>query len=204
MAALNEEKIKKLLRGEKVGTCALIACGVILIFFIAGFCIAQVLDLPALRLTALILSPVLIAISAAVAAYCNIRFGGAIDRAIQDYVLEVLVENAGLMRPDRESLTFTLFPNGTKVEIKVNNYKERITFDFSAFGKLSPMRKVSVLSAIESKLSDAFCRLVAERGAKYASVHYIEHTDKKNSKPVPVIENGIPDRKALKNYYKNR
>lgn len=204
MAQFNEEQMKKCLRGERMGNVALIFCGAILVGFIVCFSVAQALNLAALRLAAFIVAPVGAILSVCFAAYCNLRYGGAIDRAIGEYVRNVFVENAALMHPDRDSLTFYLSLDGTRVNVKVNNYKEVIVFDFSVFGKLSPMRRLAVYTAIESKLSDTFCRLVVERGAKYNSVNYTEQSDKKKAKATSIIDNGVPSEKALKNFYNNR
>lgn len=204
MAEIDAEKLKKLLRGERIGTVALIACTAIFICFIVCFTVTQTMDLQTLRLASLIAAPILLVAAVSVAAYCNIKFGGAIDKLIGKYVVAVFVENAALVHPERDSLNFYITQNGAKIELTVNGYKEKLVFDFSAFGKLSPMRKLAVFSEIEKRLSDTFCRLVIERGAKYTSVCYTERASGKKSKMIPVITNGTPDKKAAKNYYKNR
>lgn len=193
--------MKKCLRGERLGDVALIFCGAILVGFIVCFSVAQAMDLASLRLAALIAAPVGLIIAVCFAAYFNLRYGGAIDRAVGEYVRDVFVENAALMHPDRDSLTFYLSLDGTQVNVKVNNFKEVIVFDFSVFGKLSAMRKLTVCSAIENRLNDTFCRLVLERGAKYSSVSYTEQSGKKH-REIPIISGGQPDKKAAKAYYK--
>lgn len=204
MAQLNAEKIKKLKKGELIGTIALVACTLILAAFVVVFSVAQSMDMPALRLASLIAAPILMAAGVGVAAYCNIRFGGETERLINNYVLDVFTENAAQMHPERDSLTFNIYVVGDRAEIKVNNYNEKIVFDFSAFGRLSPMRKLTVVTAIENRLCAAFCRLVTERGAKYISVSYVERNERRKTKPVYIIQQGVPDKKALKNFYKNR
>lgn len=205
MAALNAEKIKKLVRGERVGNIALVCCALILVGFVTCFTLAETLDLAVLRLCNFIAAPILMVAAVSVAAYYNLRFGSEIDRLIRAYVVDVFVENAALVHPDRDSLTFYITIEDDRIEVKVNNYKDIILFDFSAFGKLSALRKLTASSAVEARLSDTFCRLVTERGAKYSSVEYVERSkQKKSKKAVPVITDGQPDKAALKAYYKNR
>ncbi len=204
MAEFYDEKLKKLLRGERMGTVALIVCSAVCVGFIICFTVAQTMDLPALRLAAFIAAPILIVAAVSVAAYCNLKFGGEIVRLISKYVKDVFVENAALMHPERDSLTFYITQNGAKIEVTVNGYKEKLIFDFTNLGKLSPTRRLTVFSEIENKLSNTFCRLVIERGAKYSSVCYSERAGGKKSKTVPIITDGAPDKKAAKNYYKNR
>lgn len=202
--AIDAEKVKKLTRGELIGNIATIFCAVALVYFAIGFAVGWTYELYALKLSTLIVAPVLIVAAAGAAAYCNIKFGNATEKIINDYVRDVLIHNAALIHPERDSLTFFCRLNDDSAEIKVNSYKEKIVFDFSAFGKLSPMRKTTVASAITNRLCVTFCRLVIERGAKYLSVNYTARTEKKNSKVAYIIKNGEPDKKAAKIYYKNK
>ncbi len=204
MAELNQDKIKKLRRGERLGSAALWVCAAVLVYFIVCFTVAQTLGLSVLRLSTAIAAPILMAAAVCVAAYCNLKYGGELDRLIKAYIVDVFVENAAAMHPERNSLTFYMSLTDAKLEIKVNNYTEKIVFDFTAFGKLSPLRKLSVMSAVETRLCNTFCRL-AERGAQYSSVSYTERSGKKKTKkPVCVIENGVPDPHAMRNYLKSK
>lgn len=205
MTELNAEYIKKLKRGELCGTVATVFCAAALIFFAAGFAVARTQQLRALELAVLITSPVLEAAGVAAAAYCGIKFGGAADALIRRYVLDVCVENAALMHPERESLSFYVAMDDSCVTLKVNNYKELIAFDFSAFGKLSLPRKITVLTEIENRLCITFCRLY-ERGAEYRDVGWAERagTRRKSGKTTYIIKDGVPDAKAFKCYLKNK
>ena len=201
MEELNAEKIKKLKRREAVGTAATVVCGVITAAFIVCFTIAQVKDIYLLRMLSVILLPALLVASAAVAAYCNLKFGKELDRVIKNHVKNVLIENAALMHPERNVLTFGVSVNDTFAEIKVNNFKETVRFDFSAFGKLSMSRKSAVAEAIAERLNISFCRLY-ERGANYNSVSYFSANVNKQGKVNYIIENGQPDKRAYKTYLK--
>ena len=205
MVELNAERIKKLRRGEIIGSIATGFCGVVLIYFIIGFTIAEVYSIFPLLLSTLIVAPVLIVAGIAVSAFCNMKFGNETDRMIKDYVRDVLVENAALMHPERDSLTFYFAFDKTSATVRVNNFKEKIHFDFSAFGKLSPMRAATVSSAITQRLTVTFCRLY-ERGAKLKDVAYTvtEGVRRNKGKLIFIIKNGEPDKKAQKTYLKNR
>lgn len=205
MARLDEERIKKLKTGEKIALAATLFCGAMLAAFIALFVCGEVLKKDALIIAALAGCIPLIVVGAAAGAFFNVKFGGAMDKLIKDYVRDVFIENAALMHPERNSLTFYVFLEGSSLGITVNGYKERILFDLSPFGKLSMGRKLSVLNAIESRLCVTFCRLY-DNGANYAEVSYTERegTRRRTKKPVPIIVNGQPDRKSYKIYLKNR
>ena len=201
MEELNAEKIKKLKRGEAVGTAAIVVCGLITAAFIVCFTIAQVLNINSLRLISIILLPILLLAAVGVAAYCNLKFGRELDKIIKNHVKNVLIENAALMHPERNVLTFGISVNQTFAEIKVNNFKETVRFDFSAFNKLSPAKKSAVTEAIAERLNITFCRLY-ERGVNYTTVSYFQISDKKQGKVSYIIENGQPDKRAYKTYLK--
>lgn len=205
MVELNKEQINKLRRGEICGNIATGFCGAVLVYFIICFTLAEVYSLFPLQLSTLIAAPVLMVAGIAVAAYCNLKFGNAIDKIIKDYVRDVFVENAALMHPERDSLTFYFSFDKTSATVRVNNYKEKIYFDFSAFGKLSAMRSANVSTAITDRLTVSFCRLF-ERGVKFKDVSYtvVAGLRRKQGKIIYIIKNGGPDKRALKTYLKNK
>ena len=200
-----EGNLKKWKRGEKIGTAALCVCVAALIYFIVGFAVGRTQNIKALELAVEISAPILLAAAAFVAAFCSLVYGGAIDRAVKKYVLETCVENATLMHPERDSLSFYLSMDGAQVYLQVNGYKEKIVFDFSPLAKLSVMRKISALTEVEDRLCATFCRLY-ERGASYKEVTYQERagTRRKSGKTVYVIKDGEPDVKSYKQYLKNK
>jgi len=203
MPNLNTEEIKKLKTGELLGLIALIGCGVALIAFIVMFTVATVRADEGLRLAALISFPCAMAAFSLVAAICNLKYGRAIDRIIKNYVRDVFIENAALMHPERDSLTYYVSFEGCEFYVKANNFKERIVFDFSAFKKLSAVRRAGIFTAIVERLGATFCRLF-ERGGKFKSVSYCVFKGGKQGKSVNIIENGAPDKKAYKNYLKTK
>lgn len=203
MEELNAERIKKLKRGEAVGEWATILCGVILGAFIVCFTIAQVKDIFILRMISIILLPALLAVAVGIAAYCNLTFGRRIEAIIKDRVKSVLIENAALMHPDKNSLSFGISIEGSIAEMKVSNFKETVKFDFSDFGKLSAMKKSAVTEAIAQRLNITFCRLY-DRGVHYNSVYYFRANGNKNGeKVIYIIQNGQPDKRAYKTYLKS-
>lgn len=204
MANLNGE-IKKWKTGELCGTVAAALCGVVLVFFAAAFTAASVLGLETLRLVTLISSPVLLVAGIAVSAFCNIKYGGANERAIRRYIVEEFVENAPSMHPERKSLSFYISADGCTITVTVNGYKEKIEFDFSVFKKLSFSRKAFILGEIETRLTVTFCRLY-ERGGDYTDVAFAERdgTRRKSGRTVYIIKDGVPDKKAFKQYLKNK
>ena len=203
MANLNDEEIKKLKAREKIGVIALAGCAVVCACFIAVYIFASIKDLPDLKLAYLIWAPIALAILAGVAAFCNLKYGRAIDRIIKTYIQEIFIENAALMHPERDSLTYYVSNDGNEFYVKANNFKEVITFDFSAFGKLSLARKATITTAIVERLGATFCRLM-ERGGKYKNVSYCAVKDGKQNKIIYIIENGTPDKKIYKNYLKQQ
>ena len=105
MPNLNMEEIKKLKQGELIGLIALIGCAVVCVAFVCTFTVASVKGLAELKLAFLIWSPIAVAILAGVAAFFNLKYGKALDRLTKDYIQSVFVEDAELMRPERDSLT---------------------------------------------------------------------------------------------------
>lgn len=200
-----EGNLKKWRRGELCGNIALYACAAALVYFIVGFSVGRAQDVKALELAVEISAPILLAAAAFTAAFCSLVYGGAIDRAVKKYILEACVENAALMHPERDSLSFYLSADGAKIYLQVNGYKEKIVFDFTPLGKISLSRRVSAVCEVENRLCATFCRLY-ERGASYKEVSYAERagTRKKSGKTVYIIKDGKPDVKAFKQYLKNK
>lgn len=205
MAQFGVVTLKKFQRGERIGTLSLILCTVVLAGFIALFSAASALNNSLLNTVAWSTAPPLLVVGAAVAAYCNIKFGGGITRMIKKYVTEVFVENAAALRPEKNSLSFAIEAYESSVEISVNGGKEKIVFDFSPFKKFTSSRRNAVLEIISNKLTFAFCRLY-ERGGTYVSVDYFLKNGfaKKPGKRIPVIVDGVPDPRAMKLYLKEK
>lgn len=201
MASLNTDNIKKLKRGEIAGYAATAVCALALVYFIIAFTIAQVLDIPALRLVTLVVSPVIMVIGVGVSAFCNLKYNALSERVISRYVQAVMLENAQVMHPEREKLAFKIYTEGNECFLSVNGYREAITFDFSAFGKISAFRRAQIISAIADRLSSTFFKL-HERGAKYSRVSYTVNTPSKTGKPVDIIAGGAPEPKSYKAYLK--
>lgn len=203
-AALDESKIKKLRAGEICGTVATAVCALDAVYFIVCFAVATAYGMQTLKTAAFISAPIILGVFVAAAAFCNLKYGRAADALVRDYVIRVFVENASLMHPERSSISYFISLDGARVTVSVNGYKEKIVFDFSAFGRLSPMRKLSVLTEIENRLTTTFCKLVLERGVNYKEVNFREIQNGKTAKsPVAIIAEGIPDKKAVKSYLKN-
>ena len=202
MPNLNTEAIKKLKKGELWGLIALSFAGISCVAAIVFFALAIARPDDGFRIYGSILCAPL-SIFAAVAAVCNLKYGRAIDKIIKNYVRDVFIENAALMHPERDSLTYYISNDGWEFSIKANNFKERIIFDFSAFGKLSAIRKSSVTTTIIERLEWSYCRLY-ERGGTYKTVSYAVIKSGKQGKTFNIIENGTPDKKAYKDYKKQQ
>ena len=202
MPNLNTEEIKKLKKGELWGLIALSFAGISCVAAIVFFALAIARPDDGFRIYGSILCAPL-SIFAAVAAVCNLKYGRAIDTIIKNYVRDVFIENAALMHPERDSLTYYISNDGWEFSIKANNFKERIIFDFSAFGKLSAIRKSSVTTTIIERLEWSYCRLY-ERGGTYKTVSYAVIKSGKQGKTFNIIENGTPDKKAYKDYKKQQ
>lgn len=205
MAEINSEKLKKYKHGELFGNIALAFCGVVLVYFAVCFSIARVQEIKPLEIAALVSAPLLMLAGVAVAAFCNLKYGAAINSLIKSYVLETCVENAALLHPEKQNLTFNLSLDGSSVILQTEgaNRKERIIFDFSIFGRVGFSRKVTFLNEIENRLIITFCRLY-DRGSRYNDVCFTERADtrRKSGKPVYIIKGGTPDKNSYKLYLK--
>lgn len=203
MPNLNTEEIKKLKKGELWGLIALSFAGISCVAAIVFFALAIARPDDGFRIYGSILCAPL-SIFAAVAAVCNLKYGRAIDKIIKNYVRDVFIENAALMHPERDSLTFYMLAESNSAEIRVNSYKEKIIFDFLPFGRLSAMRRSFIAAEIVDRLSRTFVKLTVERGAKYKSVAYVAASGRKKGRQINIIVNGEPEKRALKNYLKSR
>lgn len=205
MAALNEEKVKKLRRGEIAGTVATAFCAAVVVYFAVCFTVANVNGFETLLTVVWATAPALLALGVAAAAYCNLKFGGGLEKEIKKYVTETLIENAARLHPERNSLSFFVTIDNPKVIVTANGYKETVEFDFSVFGKLTPAQKMTVGNAVCDKIAASFFKLY-ERGGEYKSVEYVlkDVSRTKPGKPVPVIADGTPDVKSYKRYLKQR
>lgn len=201
---MQQKQTKKLIRGEIAGTVFTAVCGISLVYFIICFTTARILDNSVLQLTVLISAPIIMSVSALAAAFCNLKFGAALDKIMSARVREALVKNAALMHPERSSLTFFCAVENDRATLKVNGYKEEIIINFEDFGKLSFTRKAEILSAIEARISVTFCRLCIERGSKYENVDVTPVTGRKKGKAVFIIKNGEPQKHAVKIYLKSK
>ena len=203
MVSLDEKKIESIKHGETIGYLCLAVAAAGVIFFAVCYPIARVQSLHTLLLLSYILSPILIATGAAVAAFCNFRYGTEGDKIIKQYVLDICLDKPQAMHPERESLTFYIEIDGCKFLMHANSYNEALVFDFSAFKKLSFMRRAAIATEIGNRITVTFCRLY-ERGAKYKDVNYTIKNGSKKNKIVPVISGGVPDKKSFKIYLKNK
>lgn len=205
MAEFNKEKIKKLKRGELCGTLFTYLCGAALVYFMTLIIISLAKGNVVLQTLAFATGIPLMIIGIAVAAFCNLKYGRALDREIKQYVVDVFVENAAAMHPEKRSLSFFVESGDTSVAITVNGFKDKIVFDFSVFGKLSATRKLTMLTIIDQTLCSTFCRLY-ERGIEFTSVDYRETGGKRrqSGRVVPIIVNGVPETKIYKTYLKTK
>lgn len=203
MINLDGQKIAKIKRGELIGLVSLCVAAAGAIFFIVTYIVARVQDSEALKITSFVVSPILIAVGASVSALFNLKYGKLSEQLIRQYIVDSCVENPALLHPERDTLTFYISVEDCKFCVKANGYKDGLTLDFSAFKKLSPFRKSAIYSEIGTRLTVTFCRLF-ERGAKYKEVGYTADFKGKKKKLVPVITDGLPDRKSFKIYLKNK
>lgn len=206
MAELNAEKIKKYRLGEAIGTAALIFCAAVLVYFVAMFAVSRAQDDALLQIVTWATSAPLMVIGVAIAAYCNLKYTNGVNRIIKKYATEVFIENVAAMHPERNSLSYFIDVVDNSVVITVNDYKEKIVFDFSAFGKFTLSRKADTLAIITDKLTSTFC-LMYERGANhFKSVNYRikDGTGRNSGKTIPVIVNGAPDKHAMKIFLRSK
>ena len=205
MAQLDAQRIKKAKRGELCGTIAIFFCAAVLIYFAAVFSVSWITKNSVLQTLVFCTAPPLAVIGTAVAAFCNIKFGGELDRATEKYIRDVMVENAALMHPERDSLSFRINLVENQAEIAVNGYKEKIIFDFSAFGKLGLSRKAAILSAIQSRITITFM-ILWERGSQYKSVAFTGNgaSRRKDGKVIPIITDGKPEKSAVRHYLQHK
>ena len=203
MPNLNTEEIKKLKKGELGGVISAVFGGIACVALIVLFSIAIARSDSDLRFITVSICIPVISVCSIIIAICNHKYGQPLDRITKNYVQEVFIENAALMHPERDSITYYISNEGNRFFVKTNNFKEVITFDFSAFGKLSLTRKATITTAIVNRLGATFCRLM-ERGGKYKNVSYCAVKDGKQGKTINIIENGTPDKKIYKNYLKQQ
>ncbi len=201
---LDPEKIKKLKRGELIGTVATVFCLAVFLYFVAGFSAAFALKNDVLKVVIASTAGGLCAVGIGVAAFSNFRYGAAMDRLIDEYILSTFVENAEKLHPERASITFSLDLKPDRMEITANNFKP-LTLDFSALGKLTPSRRSTIFSSVETRLTVSFIRLW-ERGGNYQSVSYkiIGGNRRRKGKAVDIIKDGEPEKRALRLYVKNK
>ena len=202
MANIDTEEVKRLKKGELGGLIPCIFAAIVGVAIIVLFAVELALSNTDLRIYAQLLC-LPMGIFTIISAVFNLKYGKALDRIIKNYVQEVFIENAALMHPERDTLFYFISNEGNEFFVKTNNFKELITFDFSAFGKLSLTRKATMASAIIDRLGATFCRLM-ERGGKYKTVSYCAVKDGKQGKTINIIENGTPDKKIYKNYLKRQ
>lgn len=197
MATLNSD-IRKFKKLEFISVLLYIFCAGVTLFFVIAYLCARRYDVKTLQLICLILCPVLCTIGTFASAILSYAVMSKFTKEIKRFVLEVFVENAHLMHPDKKSLSFDISFNDAIVEIGVNGYKEKIIFDLSPLKKLSFTQKRIILSEIQTMLIVAFCRLV-DGGSTYADVDYAI-----NKRKVKIITGGLADKRAYRVYLKNR
>ena len=202
MVVLDEDKVKRVKLGDLIGCICLAVAAAGVLFFAVCYPIAKAQSLDVLLNLSYILAPVLIILGATGAAICNLKFGAENDRLIHKYVLDICLEKPEVMHPERDSLTFYIELEDCKFLMHTNGYNDGLTFDFSAFKKLGPMRKSEIATEICNRLVISFCRLY-KHGSQYRDVSYVLKNGSKE-KSVPIIVNGEPDPKAYKIYLKTK
>lgn len=201
---MNEEEIKKfkkLLTGQRAGIALNAFCGTVLILSVILFSVGAATDNADLKIAALSVCPVTMALAIGSSTYCYFTFGRAKDRFLKEKVRDIFIENAAALRPDRSSLTYYVTVENNKAYIKTNDYKERVTFDFTPLGKNAVSRS-EIAALLTHTLTVTFCRLY-DRGAKYTDVNYRIVLREKTKNPVTLIADGKPDKTAYKYYLKN-
>lgn len=200
---LDGQFIKKLKRGELLGNIGLFLSAVSAIWLAVGFAVARTQDIASLQLAVLISAPCLIGLGAGVSAFCSFKYSNPLTELLKKHIKNTLAENARALHPEKNSLTFFISLSDNKAQVQVNGYKEKTEIDFTAFGKLSLMRKAAVSNEIADVICNTFSKLY-ERGVKYENVSYIQRTEKKTGKEVFVIKNGEPDKDSYKRYLKSK
>lgn len=206
MEILNKEEILRLRKGEKLGNAAVCLSAIVLVFFIVAFPLSSVYNLDALYLSSVIACPIVLVALCGVAAYCNIKCTGKIDKMIAEYVKAAFIENAKSLHPEKSSITFYINYSDKVMTLRANNFKDSVILDFSPIGKLSPMRKLTIFSAVETRLTVTYIKLF-EKTKSIESINYYENDANKHKhsgKPVYIIKDGIPDKRAYRIFMKNQ
>lgn len=203
MVNLDGQKIAKIKRGEIIQLISLCVAAAGVIFFTVTYVLARVQQSDALKTVSFAVSPILIAVGSLIAAVFNLKYGRLSEKLIRQYILDTCLEHPEAMHPEKDSLTFYISVDGCIFSMTANGYKDGLTFDFSKYKWLSKMHKSAIVYEIGLRLTVSFCRLF-ERGAKYKNVNYTIDRKSKKQKLVPIITDGIPDRKSFKIYLKNK
>lgn len=201
---MNEEEIKKfkrLLVGERAGIALNAFCGAVFVLAIILFSVGAATGNADLKIAALSVCPVTMALAIASSAYCYFKFGKTKDKFLKDKVRDIFIENAAALRPDRNSLTYYITIEQDKAYVRTNDFKERVIFDFSPLGKRAVNRS-DIAGLLTHTLTVAFCRLY-DKGARYSDVSYRIYLKEKTKNPVAIIADGKPDKTAYKYYLKN-
>lgn len=198
MATLNSD-IKKLKKIEYILIGAYIVCGAAMLLFVIGYAYARAVSNKTLQTVFLTLCPILVVVGSTLAAFLTYKWSSKTAKQIKMFILQVFVENAHLMHPDKKSLTFDISIDSTTATLGVNGYKEKIVFDFSPLGKLSIKEKNLVLENIQTRLIVAFCRLSDSHRTTYADIDYTL-----NNKKIQILTNSTPTPKAYRIYTKNK
>lgn len=201
---MNEEEIKKfrsLLTGERAGIALNAFCCTVFVIAIILFSVGATAGNAQLKIIALSICPVIMAVAIGSSAYCYFKYGRAKDAFLKNKVRDIFVENAASLHPDRNSLTYYITIEKDKAYVKANDFKERVIFDFSPLGKHAVNRS-DIAGLLTHTLTVTFCRLY-DRGAKYSDVSYRIYLKEKTKNPVAIIADGKPDKAAYKYYLKN-
>lgn len=203
MVNLDGQKIAKIKRGEIIQLISLCVSAAGVIFFIVTYVLARVQNSDALKIVSFAVSPALIAVGSLIAAVFNLKYGRLSEKLIRQYILDICLEHPEAMHPEKDSLTFYITEENRVFTMTANGFRDGLKFDFSAYKWLFAIHKSAIFNEIGTRLTVSFCRLF-ERGAKYKDVAYTVKLKSKSKKPVPIISNGIPDRKSFKIYIKNK
>lgn len=203
MVNLDGQKIAKVKRSEIIQLVSLCIAAAGVIFFIVTYVLSRAQGSGALKTVSFVVSPILIALGSLIAAFFNLKYGSLSEKLIRQYIVDICLEHPEAMHPERDSLTFYISVEGGVFTMTANGYKDGLTFDFSAYKWLYSIHKSAIFNEIGLRLIVSFCRLY-ERGAKYKDVNYTVKMKSKTKKPVPIITDGIPDKKSFKIYLKNK